>query len=143
MGVGVSLPDAWVPPTKRGWGALPDALVPPRGGGGSLPDAWVPPERLGPPAEQRAAAEAARADEAFAELDSDGDGQVTVAELRLRPELDTDGDGAVSEDEAQALMGDTTPLDAAAFRDRLWATLRERYRPQVGFGGPLALGGVP
>ncbi|XP_071656814.1 glucosidase 2 subunit beta isoform X2 [Patagioenas fasciata] len=80
--------------------------------------------------EQRAAAEAARADEAFAELDSDGDGQVTVAELRLRPELDTDGDGAVSEDEAQALMGDTTPLDAAAFRDRLWATLRERYRPQ-------------
>ncbi|KAK2510836.1 hypothetical protein Q9233_017426, partial [Columba guinea] len=55
---------------------------------------------------------------------------VTVAELRLRPELDTDGDGAVSEDEAQALLGDTTPLDAAAFRDRLWATLRERYRPQ-------------
>ncbi|XP_074990289.1 glucosidase 2 subunit beta isoform X1 [Calonectris borealis] len=82
--------------------------------------------------EQRAAAaaaqEAARADEAFAELDADGDGRVTAAELRTRPELDTDGDGAVSEDEAQALLGD--PVDAAAFRDRLWATIRHRYRPQ-------------
>ncbi|XP_072704392.1 LOW QUALITY PROTEIN: glucosidase 2 subunit beta [Ciconia boyciana] len=85
-------------------------------------------------AEQRAAAaaaeEAARADEAFAELDADGDGRVTAAELRARPELDTDGDGAVSEDEAQALLGDPAPVDAAAFRDRLWATIKHRYRPQ-------------
>ncbi|XP_063175011.1 glucosidase 2 subunit beta, partial [Chroicocephalus ridibundus] len=83
---------------------------------------------------QRAAAaaaeEGARAAEAFAELDTDGDGRVTVTELRARPELDTDGDGAVSEDEAQALLGDSAPVDAAAFRDRLWATIKQRYRPQ-------------
>ncbi|KAM6330549.1 LOW QUALITY PROTEIN: glucosidase 2 subunit beta, partial [Alca torda] len=85
-------------------------------------------------AEQRAAAaaaeEGARADEAFAELDADEDGRVTVTELRARPELDADGDGAVTEDEAQALLGDPAPVDAATFRDRLWATIKHRYRPQ-------------
>lgn len=54
----------------------------PMGGCGGPPDTWVlvssPPKTASLPAEQRAAAaaaqEAARADEAFAELDADGDG---------------------------------------------------------------------
>lgn len=80
--------------------------------------------------EQRAAAaaaqEAARADEAFTQLDADGDGLVTAAELLARPELD----GAVTEAEVQELLGDPAQADAAAFRDRVWASIKERYRPQ-------------
>lgn len=77
-----------------------------------------------------AAQEAARAEEAFAQLDADGDGQLTVAELLTRPELDTDGDGAVGEAEAQALLGGALEVDAAAFRERVWGGIRERYRAQ-------------
>lgn len=77
-----------------------------------------------------AAQEAARAEEAFAQLDADGDGQLTVAELLTRPELDTDGNGAVGEAEAQALLGGALEVDAAAFRERVWGGIRERYRAQ-------------
>uniref|UniRef100_A0A8V5GYF0 Glucosidase 2 subunit beta n=1 Tax=Melopsittacus undulatus TaxID=13146 RepID=A0A8V5GYF0_MELUD len=86
-------------------------------------------------AEAAAAQDAARADEAFAALDTDGDGQVTLEELRACPPLDTDGDGAISEDELKALLADPTPMDAATFRDRLWDTIKHHYKPQVGLGG--------
>uniref|UniRef100_A0A803SS92 Glucosidase 2 subunit beta n=1 Tax=Anolis carolinensis TaxID=28377 RepID=A0A803SS92_ANOCA len=50
---------------------------------------------------ERAARDQAKAEEAFMELDDDGDGIVSVAELQTHPELDVDGDGILSETEAQ------------------------------------------
>ncbi|XP_069737601.1 glucosidase 2 subunit beta isoform X2 [Phaenicophaeus curvirostris] len=70
-----------------------------------------------------AAQDAARADEAFRALDADGDGRLTAAELRARPELDGDGDGDVSEEEA--LVGGGLPLDPDSFRQSLWGRLRD------------------
>ncbi|KAM8793862.1 glucosidase 2 subunit beta [Eudromia elegans] len=84
-------------------------------------------------AEQQAAAEATEATETFGRLDTDGDGLLTVTELRGHPELDGDGDGAVSEDEAQALLGgDAAPVDVVTFRQRLWAGVKERLGTQEG-----------
>ncbi|XP_053907820.1 LOW QUALITY PROTEIN: glucosidase 2 subunit beta [Cuculus canorus] len=84
--------------------------------------------------EQRAAAaaaqDAARADETFAALDADGDGRLTAAELRVRPEFDSDGDGAVSEDEVQVVAGGL-PLDPETFRQRLWGRLRDPPQGQA------------
>ncbi|XP_058381628.1 glucosidase 2 subunit beta isoform X2 [Diceros bicornis minor] len=85
--------------------------------------------------EQQAASKAQREQElaadAFQELDDDMDGAVSVTELQTHPELDTDGDGALSEGEAQALLGGDAQTDAAAFRDRVWAAIRDKYRSEV------------
>uniref|UniRef100_A0ABI7ZR54 Glucosidase 2 subunit beta n=1 Tax=Felis catus TaxID=9685 RepID=A0ABI7ZR54_FELCA len=85
--------------------------------------------------EQQAASKAQREQElaasAFQELDDNMDGLVSVAELQSHPELDTDGDGALSEGEAQALLGGDIQSDAAAFYDRVWAAVRDKYRPEV------------
>ncbi|XP_039233897.1 glucosidase 2 subunit beta [Pipra filicauda] len=84
--------------------------------------------------EQRAAAAAAqdeaRAAEAFAELDTDGDGRLTGAELQAHPELDPDGDGTFSEAEAEALLGPGGAVDSGTFRERIWESVRERLRPR-------------
>ncbi|KAM5238322.1 glucosidase 2 subunit beta isoform 2-T2 [Ctenodactylus gundi] len=84
--------------------------------------------------EQQAAAKAqheqALAADAFRELDDDMDGMVSVAELQTHPELDTDGDGALSEGEAQALLSGGAPTDADSFYDRVWAAIRDKYRPE-------------
>ncbi|XP_027621356.1 glucosidase 2 subunit beta [Tupaia chinensis] len=84
--------------------------------------------------EQQAALKAQREQElaatAFQELDDDLDGVVSVAELQTHPELDTDGDGALSEGEAQALLGDGQ-TGAASFYDRVWASIRDKYRSEA------------
>uniref|UniRef100_A0A8C9AFJ8 Glucosidase 2 subunit beta n=1 Tax=Prolemur simus TaxID=1328070 RepID=A0A8C9AFJ8_PROSS len=85
--------------------------------------------------EQLAASRAQRewelAADAFQELDDDMDGAVSVDELQTHPELDTDGDGVVSEAEAQALLGGDAQMDAASFHDRVWATIRDKYRSEA------------
>ncbi|XP_076977855.1 glucosidase 2 subunit beta [Tamandua tetradactyla] len=85
--------------------------------------------------EQQAVARAQREQElaagAFKELDDDADGVVSVAELQTHPELDTDGDGVLSEGEAQALLQGATHTDAAAFSDRIWAAIRDKFRSEV------------
>uniref|UniRef100_A0A8C3XLH8 Protein kinase C substrate 80K-H n=1 Tax=Chelydra serpentina TaxID=8475 RepID=A0A8C3XLH8_CHESE len=60
-------------------------------------------------AAEMAAREQARASEAFQELDDDGDGLVSVAELQTHAELDVDGDGTLSETEAQVWRGAAFP----------------------------------
>ncbi|XP_072776050.1 glucosidase 2 subunit beta isoform X2 [Taeniopygia guttata] len=64
----------------------------------------------------------AGAAEAFAELDGDGDGRLTLEELRAHPELD----GA----EIEAALGSGGSVDSGTFRERLWGLVRERLRPQ-------------
>uniref|UniRef100_A0A674HHD6 EF-hand domain-containing protein n=1 Tax=Taeniopygia guttata TaxID=59729 RepID=A0A674HHD6_TAEGU len=65
----------------------------------------------------------AGAAEAFAELDGDGDGRLTLEELRAHPELD----GA----EIEAALGSGGWADSGTFRERLWGLVRERLRPQA------------
>ncbi|XP_074836203.1 glucosidase 2 subunit beta isoform X2 [Carettochelys insculpta] len=81
-------------------------------------------------AAERAAQEQARASEAFLELDDDGDGLVSVAELQTHPELDVDGDGTLSETEAQTLLGNALQADASSFQDAVWAAVKENYKPE-------------
>ncbi|XP_060037764.1 glucosidase 2 subunit beta [Erinaceus europaeus] len=85
--------------------------------------------------EQQAAAKALRerelADLAFQELDDDGDGLVSVAELQTHPELDTDADGVLSAGEAQTLLGGDPSTDAAGFFQHVWARLQDKYRSEA------------
>lgn len=85
------------------------------------------------------------------ELDTDGDGAVSEEEAQVGPPPPAPtprawGNPGVQEGDPpthtppvspppQALLGDPAPVDAAAFRDRLWATIKHHYRPQVGLGG--------
>ncbi|XP_007488560.1 glucosidase 2 subunit beta isoform X1 [Monodelphis domestica] len=84
--------------------------------------------------EQQAAAIAARDQEqaasAFQELDDNTDGVISVAELQTHPELDPDGDGALSEAEAQAFLGEALQVDAAGFREGLWAAIKDKYQQE-------------
>ncbi|CAM4610090.1 unnamed protein product [Lepidochelys kempii] len=81
-------------------------------------------------AAEKAAQEQARASEAFQDLDDDGDGLVSVAELQTHAELDVDGDGTLSETEAQTLLGNALQADAASFQDTVWAAIKENYKPE-------------
>nr|XP_032646097.1 LOW QUALITY PROTEIN: glucosidase 2 subunit beta [Chelonoidis abingdonii] len=81
-------------------------------------------------AAEKAAREQARASEAFQELDDDGDGLVSVAELQTHVELDVDGDGTLSETEAQTLLGNALQADASSFQDTVWAAIKENYKPE-------------
>ncbi|XP_006875200.1 PREDICTED: glucosidase 2 subunit beta isoform X2 [Chrysochloris asiatica] len=85
--------------------------------------------------EQQAASKAQHEQElatsAFQELDDDMDGMVSVAELQTHLELDTDGDGVLSEGEAQALLAGDSQTDVTTFYDRVWVTIRDKYRSEV------------
>uniref|UniRef100_A0A8C4YMF8 PRKCSH beta subunit of glucosidase II n=1 Tax=Gopherus evgoodei TaxID=1825980 RepID=A0A8C4YMF8_9SAUR len=87
-------------------------------------------------AAEKAAREQARASEAFQELDDDGDGLVSVAELQTHVELDVDGDGTLSETEAQTLLGNVLQADASSFQDTVWAAIKENYKPEVKLHDP-------
>ncbi|OWK50909.1 Glucosidase 2 subunit beta [Lonchura striata] len=94
-------------------------------GSGSVAFAWVNDDYCDcqdgsdepePPQDEAAAAET------FAELDGDGDGRLTLEELRAHPELD----GA----EIEAELGPGGSADSGTFRERLWGLVRERRRLQ-------------
>ena len=74
--------------------------------------------------EEKKAAEDAAAAETFSELDGDGDGVVTVAELQARPGLDTNKDGEVTEDEAKFFLGDKDSFDLDSFKDGAYALIK-------------------
>jgi len=74
--------------------------------------------------EEKKAAEDAAAAETFAELDGDGDGVVTVAELQARPGLDTNKDGEVTEEEAKFFLGDKDSFDLDSFKDGAYALIK-------------------
>lgn len=64
--------------------------------------------------------------EVFLELDDNGDGFVSVAELLSHSELDSDSDGSFTEAEAQALLGGVDQVDTAAF-ESVWNNIKEKY----------------
>ena len=65
---------------------------------------------------EEAAARDAEADRYFAELDTDGDGTVSVAELQARPALDTNKDGSVTEEEVRFFLSGSDSFDRETFR---------------------------
>lgn len=75
--------------------------------------------------------EQARVSLIFQELDDNMDEWISVSELQTHPELDTDGDGVLSEEEAQALLGGDSQVDNAAFLDRVWATIKDKYQTEA------------
>ncbi|XP_069460328.1 glucosidase 2 subunit beta isoform X2 [Ambystoma mexicanum] len=80
---------------------------------------------------QKAEKEQARGTEAFAELDDDEDGMISVSELQSHLELDENGDGALSEDEAQALLGGIDQADVTIFHDKVWPAIKDKYKSEV------------
>lgn len=80
---------------------------------------------------QRAAREQARQTEAFAELDDDEDGMISVSELQSHSELDGDSDGTVSDEEAQALLGGSEKADVATFHDKVWPAIKDKYNSEA------------
>jgi len=74
--------------------------------------------------EKEKAVEDAKAAEYFRELDIDGDGTVTVAELQARPGLDTDKNGEVSEEEAKFFLSDNEQFDLISFTSTGYALLK-------------------
>ncbi|KAJ6657652.1 hypothetical protein lerEdw1_002153 [Lerista edwardsae] len=80
---------------------------------------------------EQAKRDQAKAAEAFQELDDNGDGVVSIAELQTHSELDVDGDGILSETEAQTLLGDSLQADVASFQDAVWAAIKEKYKAEV------------
>ncbi|XP_069460327.1 glucosidase 2 subunit beta isoform X1 [Ambystoma mexicanum] len=79
---------------------------------------------------QKAEKEQARGTEAFAELDDDEDGMISVSELQSHLELDENGDGALSEDEAQALLGGIDQADVTIFHDKVWPAIKDKYKSE-------------
>ncbi|XP_049601460.1 glucosidase 2 subunit beta [Syngnathus scovelli] len=74
----------------------------------------------------RAEKDNARMAEVFIELDDDGDGFVSLAELQSHTELDTDSDGSFTETEAQALLGGVDKADRVAF-EAVWKDIKDKY----------------
>jgi len=70
------------------------------------------------------AEEAAKAGDYFMELDTDGDGIVTVTELQARPGLDTDKNGEVSEEEAKFFLADSDQFTLETFVSSGYALLK-------------------
>jgi protein kinase C substrate 80K-H len=65
---------------------------------------------------EEAAAKEAEADRFFAELDTDNDGTVSVAELQVRQAFDTNKDGIVSEEEVRFFLSGADSFDRESFR---------------------------
>lgn len=86
----------------------------------------------------RAENDKAKMTKAFLELDDNGDGFVSVAELQSHAELDQDSDGDFTAAEAQGLLGGSEQVDASAF-ETAWASIKDKYvtesQPEVDVGG--------
>jgi len=74
--------------------------------------------------EEKAAKEAAEAEVYFAQLDTNGDGLVTVPELQARPGLDTNKDGQVTEEEAKFFLGDKEDFNIDSFKEGAFALIK-------------------
>ncbi|XP_047474492.1 glucosidase 2 subunit beta-like isoform X2 [Penaeus chinensis] len=78
-------------------------------------------------AEQKAKEEA-EAREAFAHLDNDGDGILTVAELQSRQTFDTNRDGEVTAEEAKFYLRQEETMDLETFLVSGWPMMRPTYK---------------
>ncbi|XP_027207664.2 glucosidase 2 subunit beta isoform X2 [Penaeus vannamei] len=78
-------------------------------------------------AEQKAK-EDAEAREAFAHLDNDGDGILTVAELQSRQTFDTNRDGEVTAEEAKFYLRQEETMDLETFLVSGWPMMRPTYK---------------
>jgi len=74
--------------------------------------------------EAEKAAKDAEAAEYFSMLDLDGDGQVSLTELQVRPGLDTNKDGEVSEEEAKFFLSENESFDLETFIATGYALLK-------------------
>jgi len=74
--------------------------------------------------EEQAAKDAAEAADYFAQLDTDNDGLVTIAELQARPGLDTNKDGEVTEEEAKFFLGEKESFDLESFKEGAFALIK-------------------
>uniref|UniRef100_A0A665V058 Glucosidase 2 subunit beta n=1 Tax=Echeneis naucrates TaxID=173247 RepID=A0A665V058_ECHNA len=72
----------------------------------------------------------ARMAEVFLELDDDGDGFVSVAELLSHSELNPDSDDSFTEAEAQVLLGGVDKVDTVTF-EAVWNNIKEKYISEV------------
>jgi len=93
--------------------------------------------------EKRAREEAAKkeresveAGEAFAHLDNDGDGILTIAELQSRQTFDTDRNGEVSVEEAKFYFKQEEQMDLDTFITSGWAMMRPTYMMDKGMFTP-------
>uniref|UniRef100_UPI00358ECB6E glucosidase 2 subunit beta isoform X3 n=1 Tax=Myxine glutinosa TaxID=7769 RepID=UPI00358ECB6E len=68
---------------------------------------------------------------AFAELDDDGDGLVTVSEVWTHVELDMNSDGTFTEDEAWELLGGASSVDHSGFLGHVWSKIKDKYNFEV------------
>lgn len=66
--------------------------------------------------------------EAFAHLDNDGDGILTMIELQSRQTFDTNRDGEVSEDEAKFYLRQEESMSLETFLTSGWQMIRPTYK---------------
>ena len=74
--------------------------------------------------EEKATKNAAEAADYFAQLDTDNDGIVTIAELQIRSGLDTNKDGEVTEEEVKFFLGERESFDLDSFKDDAFALIK-------------------
>merc|ERR1719385_348093 len=74
--------------------------------------------------EEKAARTAAEAESYFRDLDTDQNGEVSLAELQARPGLDTNKDGEVTEEEAKFFLGDKESFSLETFKEGAFALMK-------------------
>ena len=74
--------------------------------------------------EEKAARTAAEAESYFRDLDTDQNGEVSLAELQARPGLDTNKDGEVTEEEAKFFLGDKESFTLETFKEGAFALMK-------------------
>ncbi|CAL4106403.1 unnamed protein product [Meganyctiphanes norvegica] len=80
--------------------------------------------------------ESVEAREAFAHLDNNGDGVITIAEIQSRQTFDTNRDGEVSEEEAKFYFRQEEQMDLDTFITSGWAMMRPTYMMDKGMFTP-------
>ncbi|CAD5111144.1 DgyrCDS481 [Dimorphilus gyrociliatus] len=64
---------------------------------------------------------------AFHELDSDGNGLVSIEEMQKHIEFDIDRNGEVASEEAKEYLEDNETIDEVLFMEKVWPSIREIY----------------
>ncbi|XP_045592819.1 glucosidase 2 subunit beta isoform X2 [Procambarus clarkii] len=78
----------------------------------------------------------AEAREAFAHLDNNGDGFLTIEELQSRQTFDTNRDGQVSQEEAKFYLGQEDSMSKDTFLNSGWLMMRPIYTMDKGMFTP-------